>query len=58
MGNLNIIFDSRNRLKIAKGPKYSFPEQIDFQTYRKNAASLNEFCNRLCNQQHVESSKL
>ena len=34
MGNLKIISDSRIRLIIAKGPKYRFPVQIDFQKCR------------------------
>ena len=29
-GNLRIISDSRMRSIIAKGPKYRFPEHIDF----------------------------
>ena len=48
-GNLKIISDSRIRSIIAKGPKYRFPVQIDFQKCRqKIAGSLNEFCNRWC----------
>ena len=44
---------------IAKGPKYRFPVQIDFQKCReKIAGSLNEFCNRLCKRKHVECDAL
>ena len=53
-GNLRIISDSRIRWIIAKGPKYRFPVQIDFQKCReKIAASLNEFRNRWCKREHV-----
>ena len=48
LGKISLT-DSRIRSIIAKGPKYRFPVQIDFQKCReKNAASLNEFCNRWC----------
>ena len=58
-GNLRIISDSRIRSIIAKGPKYRFPVHIDFQKCReKIAASLNEFCNRWCKQEHVECDAL
>ena len=33
-GNLKIISDSRIRSTIARGPKYRFPVQIDFQKCR------------------------
>ena len=53
-GNLKIISDSRIRSIIAKGPKYRFPVQIDFQKCReKIAGSLNEFCNRWCKREHA-----
>ena len=58
-GNLKIISDSRIRSIIAKGPKYRFPVQIDFQKCReKIAGSLNEFCNRWCKREHVECDAL
>ena len=57
--NLKIISDSRVRSITAKGPKYRFPVQIDFQTCReKIAGSLNEFCNRWCKREHVECDAL
>ena len=44
---------------IAKGHKYRFPMQIDFQKCReKIAGSLNEFCNRWCKREHVECGAL
>ena len=44
---------------IAKGPKYIFSVQIDFQICRETiAASLNEFCNRRCKREHVECDAL
>ena len=58
-GYLKIISDSRIRSIIAKGPKYRFPVQIDFQKCRKKiAGSLNEFCNRWCKREHVECDAL
>ena len=58
-GNLKIISDSRIRSIIAKGPKYRFPVQIDFQKCReKIAGSLNEFCSRWCKREHVECDAL
>ena len=49
----------RNRFIIAKGPKYRFPVQIDFQKCReKIAGSLNEFCNRWCKRENVECDAL
>ena len=58
-GNLKIISDSRIRSIIAKGPKYRFPVQTDFQTCReKIAGSLNEFCSRWCKREHVECDAL
>ena len=56
---MKIISDSRIRSIIAKGPKYRFPVQIDFQKSReKIAGSLNEFCNRWCKREHVECDAL
>ena len=44
---------------IAKGPKYRFPLHIDFQKCReKIAASLNEYCNRWCQREQIESDAL
>ena len=40
MGNLKIISDSRIRSIIAKGPKYRFPVQIDFQKCRQKLQYL------------------
>ena len=41
---LKIIFDSRIRSIIAKGPKYRFPVQIDFKKcHEKIAGSLMNF---------------
>ena len=34
--NLKIIFDSRTRSMITRGPKYRFPAKIDFQKCCKN----------------------
>ena len=39
-GNLKIISDSRIRSIIAKGPKYRFPVQIDFQKCREKMQDL------------------
>ena len=39
-GNLKIIYDSRIRSIIAKGPKYRFPAKIDFQKCRKKLLHL------------------
>ena len=49
----------RIRSVIAKGPRYRFPAKIDFQKCReKVAASLNEYCNRWCEREHVECDDL
>ena len=57
--NLKILSDSRIRSIIAKGPKYRFPVQYDFQKCReKIAGSLNEFCSRWCKREHVECDAL
>ena len=46
---LNVIPDARVRTIISKGPKYSFPSNIDFSKCRREvAASLNDFSNRWC----------
>ena len=58
-GNLQIIFDSWIRSVIAKGPKYRFPEKVDFQKCsEKIAASLNEYCSRWCKRECVECDAL
>ena len=58
-GNLKIFSDSRLCSIIAKGPKYGFPMQIDFQKcHEKIAGSLNKFCNRWCNREHVKCDAL
>ena len=44
---------------IAKGPKYRFPVQIDFQKcHEKIAGSLNEFCKCCCKREQVEYAAL
>ena len=58
-GNLKIISDSRIRFIISKGPKYRFPSQIDFNKCREEIAiTLNEFCKRWCQREHVECNAL
>ena len=52
---MKIISDSRMRSIIAKGHNYRYPAKIDFQKcHEKIAASLNEYCNRLCMREHDE----
>ena len=56
---LNILFDSRIRSIICKGPKYRFPLPIDFKSCREEiAGALQEICNRWCKREHVESNAL
>ena len=44
---------------ICKGPKYRFSVQIDFKSCREEiAGALQEFCNRWCKREHVESNAL
>ena len=51
--------DSRIPSIICKGPKYRFPVPKDFKSYgEKIAGALQEFCNRLCKREHVESYAL
>ena len=51
----NVILDSRVRCIISKGPKYSFPSNIDFTKCRREiVASLNEFSNRWCKRGNCE----
>ena len=58
-GDLKIITDSRIRSIICKGPKYRFPVPIDFKSCREEiAGALQEFCNRWCKREHVESNAL
>ena len=58
-GNLNGIPDARVRNIISKSPKYRFPSNIDFPKYRREmAASLNDFSNRWCKRENVESGAL
>ena len=58
-GDLKIITDSRIRSIICKGPKYRFPVPIDFISCREEiAGALQEFCNRWCKREHVESNAL
>ena len=55
-GNLNVIPGARVRNIIPKGPKYRFPSNIDFSKCRREiAASLNDFSNRWCKRENVES---
>ena len=59
MGNLNVIPDPRVRYIISKGHKYRFPSNIYFPNYRREiAASLNDFSNRWCKRENVESDAL
>ena len=59
IGDLKIITDSRIRSTICKGPKYRFPLPIDFKSCREEiAGALQEFCNRWCRREHVESNAL
>ena len=44
---------------ICKGPKCRFPLPIDFKSCREEiTGALQEFCNRWCKQEHVESHAL
>ena len=53
-GDLKIISDSRIRSIIAKGSQYRFSAKKDFQKCCENiAASLNEYCSRWCEREHV-----
>ena len=54
---LNIIWLVKNATKM--GPKYRFPLPIDFKSCREEiAGSSQEFCNRSCKREHVESNAL
>ena len=56
---LKITTDSRIRSIICKGPKYRFPVPLDFKSCREEiAGALQEFCNRWCKREHVESNAL
>ena len=58
-GDLKIITDSRTRSTICQGPKYWFHVPIDFKSCREEiAGALQEFCNRWCKREHVESNAL
>ena len=58
-GNLKIITDSRFRSVISKGPKYRFPDHIDFnKCWETIASALNDYCTRWCKREHVESNAL
>ena len=58
-GNLNLIPGARVRNIISKGPKYSFPSNIDFSKCRREiAASLNDSSNRWCKRENVEPDDL
>ena len=53
------ITDSRIRSIICKGPKYRFPVPINFKSCPEEiAGALQEFCNRWCKREHVESNAL
>ena len=57
-GNLNVIPDEFFYI-ISKGPKYRFPSNIDFPKCRREiAASLNDFSNRWCKRENVDSNAL
>ena len=54
-----LIIFVKNRSIICKGPKYRFPVPIDFKSCREEiAGALQEFCNRWCKREHVESNAL
>ena len=58
-GNLKVISDSRIRNINSKGPKYRFPNRIDFKKCREEiASSLSDFGSRWCKREHVESDAL
>ena len=58
-GDLKLITDPRIWSFKCKGPKYKFPSQIDITKCLKDiAGSLQEFCNRWCRREHVESNAL
>ena len=58
-GDLKIITDSRIWSIICKGPKCRFPSLIDFtKCHEEIVGALQEFCNRLCKREHVESIAL
>ena len=51
--------DSRIRNIVLKGPKYSYPSQIDFNRCKGEIASaLNDFGNRWCKRESVECSAM
>ena len=54
-----MISDSRIQSIICNGSKYRFPVPIDFKSCREEiAGALQEFCNRWCKREHVESNAL
>ena len=58
-GNLNAIPGARVHNIISKGPKYKFTSNINFpKCHREIAASLNDFSNRWCERENVESDAL
>ena len=58
-GNLKIITDSQIRSVISKGPKYRFPDHIDFNKCRETIASAsNNYNTRWCKREHVEYNAL
>ena len=58
-GDLKIITDSRIWSIICKGHKYRCPLPKDFKSCREEIAeALQEFCNRWCKPEHVESNDL
>ena len=52
--DLKIISDSRIRSTICKGPKY----RLSLPIGSTDAGALQEFCNRWCKREHVESNVL
>ena len=58
-GNRKIISNSRIRKIVSEGPKYRFPNHIDFNKCREEIAFvLNNLSNRWCKQEHIEPDAL
>ena len=53
-GNLNVTPDARVHNIISRGPKYTFPSNINFpKCHREIAASLNYFSKCWCKGENV-----
>ena len=51
--------ESTNYIAALNGPKYRFPLPVNFKSCREEiAGALQEFCNRWCKREHVESNSL